>query len=201
MINQHDNLAGDGLGTTDVANAFTGLGLDVDAVERQLEQTGKAFTDDRLDRAELGLLGEENDIDVDKGEPSLVQSVESVLEKQPRIRSLPAWIRVGEGVTDVPQGGGSEQSIGKGMEHDIRIRMASEAARVVDGDAAQDQGPVLLKAVCVMTNAHAHGGLLPGGRRGRLYRRAGETDNAGFQRTKGEASPEMDGALWRDAGD
>ena len=55
-----------------------------------------------------------------------------------------------------PRAGGAEQGVGHGVQHDVGVGVADQPARVLDPDAAQDQGPALDQPVRVVTDPHPH---------------------------------------------
>jgi hypothetical protein len=48
-------------------------------------------------------------------------------------------VGVGVEVTDVAEAGGAEQGVGDGVQNDVGVAMAEQAARVLDAHAAEDE--------------------------------------------------------------
>src|SRR6516164_7113929 len=88
-IDQHGNLAGDGLGPADVADLLACLRLDVDSADLNSEQVGHRTADRSLDRAELRLLGEDDHIEIDNRPAIAVQPSEGFPKEQARVGIVP----------------------------------------------------------------------------------------------------------------
>src|SRR5438309_2337615 len=104
---ESDNLAGDGLGPANVADALSGLGLDVDRPGRQGEKAGETRADVGLDRPELRLLNEDNHVYIDRAPARAAQALERLTQEQSGVRASVSRVGVGKGVADVAQAGGA----------------------------------------------------------------------------------------------
>src|SRR4051794_32730955 len=87
-VEQDHRLTADRLRPADGADALAGLGLDVDGVGGKAEKVGERAADVRLDRPQLRLLGEDNDVEVDHPPARLAQPPQRVPDKEARIRAL-----------------------------------------------------------------------------------------------------------------
>ena len=77
-------------------------------------------------------------------QPRLVQPAQRLAAGSRReSRVLVGRVGVGVGVADVAEAGGAEQGVGHGVQHDVGVAVAGQAARVLDADAAEDQRPAL----------------------------------------------------------
>jgi hypothetical protein len=59
-------------------------------------------------------------------------------------------------LADVAQGRGAEQGVGHGVEHHVRVRVAEQAAWVVDPDTSEDQRTSLHQSMRVVSQTYAH---------------------------------------------
>ena len=70
-------------------------------------------------------------------------------------------VGVGEMLADVAQPRRAEEGVGDGVQDDVGVGMAEQAAGVVDPDPAQDQRPPLDQPMRVVTDPHPHPPPLP----------------------------------------
>src|SRR5262249_50279225 len=106
-VDQHNGLAGDGLGTADVSDLFSRLRLDVDTIFVDAKLLRQTATDRGLDRTELRLLSEDRHIQVDNAPAVAVQPRQRFAEEEARITVAPGGIGVGVGVADVAKARGA----------------------------------------------------------------------------------------------
>src|SRR5262249_61910559 len=78
-----------------------------------------------------------------------------------RVGVAPALVVVGEERAYVGSpAAGAEHRVDHRVGEDVGVRVAGEAARVVDLDPAQHQAPSLLEAVAVVADPYGHGSIL-----------------------------------------
>ena len=120
----------------------------------------------RLDGAEFRLLGEDDHVEIDHAPAVAVQARERFTEEEGGVGAAQRGSVVGVGVADVAEAGGAEQGVGDGVQHDVGVAVAGEAARMLDADAAEQERPAGFEPVGVVSDADAHGDGTPnrGGR-------------------------------------
>ena len=86
--------------------------------------------------------------------PLRAQQLGGMGEEEGRVRAFPARVGRREMLADVAEAGRAEQRVGDGMEDDVGIAVAGEAAAVRDCDAAEHDRPFAGEGV----NVEAHAG-------------------------------------------
>ena len=89
-------------------------------------------------------------------QPAPGHALDDLGEEPAAVEPLPRGVGVGIMLADVAQRRGAEQGVGDGVQHDVGVGVADQAARLVDPDASQDQRPSLDQPVRVVTNPHPH---------------------------------------------
>src|SRR6478672_7439072 len=158
--------AGDSLAAADPAHALVARRLDADPRRGRLRDgplhLGPVGTEPRL-------LADHGRVDVDDETGNRPHHRAQQVD---RIGPLPPLVVVGEHRADVAAAGGAEDGVDHGVDEDVRVGVAGEAAGMVDLDPAQNQAPALGEAVAVIADAD-HGlqpTRLPSGARRRCRR-------------------------------
>ena len=106
-------------------------GFDGDIVKRGVEDVGDGLAHERDERGYLGLLSNDDAVDVADAESMLVDELKAVAEDV-----------VGEVLSYVAEGGGTEDGVADGMEEYVGVGMAEEPFGVRDLDAAEPKRTV-----------------------------------------------------------
>ena len=56
---------------------------------------------------------------------------------------------------DIPQAGGAQQGVAQGMQGNVPVGVCRQAARVIDGDAGQDELSAVLETMGVIALAYS----------------------------------------------
>src|SRR5262249_49238061 len=94
--------------------------------------------------------------DIDNFPARLVQPPQRISNEVTRLRPSKCLVGVRIGVTDISKASSAKQRIGNGVENDIGIAVADEAARARYGDSSQNQRTALFQPMRIMTNPDAH---------------------------------------------
>ena len=94
-------------------------------------------------RIEFRLLGTNGDIAVAQAVAVFIKQVHHMPQQQTAVDALVLRIRIREMVTDVAQGGGTQQGVAQGMDGHVGIAVSQQAAFPRNVHAAQPQGSAL----------------------------------------------------------
>jgi hypothetical protein len=95
------------------------------------------------------------DICVDDTPAQLVEFSERVSKKDAAVRVAVGGVGVGVGVPDVADAGSAQEGVRQGVQDHVRVRVAVEAAGMLDADAAEDERAAGNEAVRVVAGADA----------------------------------------------
>lgn len=127
---EYNHLRGQGFLTSDGPHLLAGLGFDTDPIDGQVQELGDALPHQSLVGTQLGLLGENNGIHIDEGEPGFSYPLPSQLEHFGGISPPVGLVRVGKQLADIAQTGRAQQGIRQGMEQDIGVTMSNRLPAV-----------------------------------------------------------------------
>jgi hypothetical protein len=129
----------DGFLAAEIAEAFVGLALDVDAVGGNAE-IGRHVGDHRRGvRGELGLLGDQRCIDINRPPAAFGQQGDGSTQEDAAVGTLVARIGIGKMAADVAEPDGAKQRVGDGVEQRVGVGMAEQTGRMRYFDAAENQ--------------------------------------------------------------
>ena len=77
-------------------------------------------------------------------------------QQQAAVNTFVTRVSVREVVSDVAQGGGTQQGIAQGVDGNVGIAVSQQSALPRNIDTTQPQGPALDQAVNVKSHSHAH---------------------------------------------
>src|SRR5262245_4036012 len=146
-LDQGDGEARDPLAPADRAHPLVGCGLDADG---RREDALEAGGDLRLVGRNVGLLADHSHVDVLDGARKLP---ESDTEEVDRVRVAPLPLVGWEQLPEVPEAAGAEQGVDHRVREHVGVRVAREAALVLDFGAAEDQRLALLEPMAVVADA------------------------------------------------
>ena len=124
------------------AEVFGSGGFDGDIVNRGVEDVGDGLAHERDERGYLGLLSNDDAVDVADAESMLVDELKAVAEEYFAVDVFVLGVVVGEVLSDVAEGGGTEDGVADGMEEYVGVGMAEEPFGVRDLDAAEPKRTV-----------------------------------------------------------
>ena len=133
---------------------FAGFGFDVDGVDGKFQKFRQPLSDLFLVGRKFRLLGVDCAVEIDRLPASFPDTSQGVGQEPGRVGSGESGVCVWESIADVAEASGSQQGIGNGMQQDVRIAVAQQAAVEVDFDPAQDQGPVGRKAMRIVSQTN-----------------------------------------------
>ncbi len=124
---QRHRLHGHGFAPTDFADAFAGLGFQVDAFGRNRECPGERLAHGTKVAAKLGLLGHDHAVNVADLEAEFVHQIAGMFEESEARSIFPVRVVVGKMLADVAEPGGAEQGITNRVRHRIAVRVPGQA--------------------------------------------------------------------------
>jgi hypothetical protein len=92
-------------------------------------------------------LADQDAVRIHELEPCLANPPVGIAEQLQRVRVVPALVVGGKERADVAEPGRSEHGVCEGVRDYIAVRVAGEAAREVDRDAAENEAEALLERV------------------------------------------------------
>jgi len=137
----YDGLGGDGLPRPDRAQPLHRPGLDVDAVDRQVQQFGNPPTHGLFGRTQARLLRQNVHIHVADGPPLPLNRACGVPQKHRAVDVFPPRIVVREMFSDVAQSARAEDRIGDGVQNRIGVAMTGQTNGPIQHHPAEDQLP------------------------------------------------------------
>ena len=88
---------------------------------------------------ELGLLGDDRDVDVRDLRGHLVEDALGLAHEDRGVGAAPALVGGGKVLADVARAGGAEDRVGDRVEHGVGVGVTGESAGVRDAHAAEDE--------------------------------------------------------------
>ena len=160
-IQSGDDVTSDSFAAADGVDAFIGLRLEVNLLDRDAQGFGEGLAHFGEMRAELGTLEYHHDIDVFNFEGALAEKFTNVLEKVEAVGALPLGIGVRKMRANIAKARGAEERVTKSMGNDVAIRVADGTFVKWNFDTTDDELAAFGKAVKVIANAaaKAHGFL------------------------------------------
>ena len=104
---------------------------------------------------QLRELGDDRAVRLREREPAAADELMGGAQELHRVRVLPLRIAIGKQLADVARAGGAEDGVGQRVRDRVGIRVAGQALRVRNGDAAQDERAARDEAVGVVADPHA----------------------------------------------
>jgi len=156
-------LTGNGLGSANVPDMLSCLGLDVDRRLIDVQQPREVGSDCQLMGTEFGLLGMNDQVAIDGSPSGPLDSLDDLGQKARAISALPLLIGVRKVISDIAQGCSTQKGICDGMADHVGIGMPRQPAWVRDPESAEYQRSSLAQPVSVMSDAYPHT-KTPGGR-------------------------------------
>jgi hypothetical protein len=135
-------LSRDALFSSFKAQPFGSGGFDGDVVKRGVEDVGDGLAHERDERGYLGLLSNDDAVDVADAKSMLVDELKAVAEEHFAVDVFVLGVVVGEVLSYVAEGGGAEDGVADGMEKYVGVGMAEEPFGVRDLDAAEPKRTV-----------------------------------------------------------
>src|SRR5262249_53151998 len=120
------------------------------------EQPGESTSHLLFHRTQLGRLSKNYRVDVYDPPSILTEPSQRFVDEQAGIAITVNRVGVREDVADVTEAGCAEQGIGQRVQHDVRVAVASQPARMLDADTAENQRSAFHQSVCVVSDADAH---------------------------------------------
>jgi len=119
------------------AELFTGLGFYSNPVGRDIEDGGQASDNAFAVGPQLGVFGEHDAIDVADLPSGPCHRVAGGAQHLGRVAIAVGRVRVGKHLTDVAQGGRSQQRIRHGVEQHVGVAVAEQSPIVGNRDPTQ----------------------------------------------------------------
>lgn len=137
------------------ASAFGSFGFEADAIFVDAAEFGDSRADGGAVRADLGRGQDQRGIEIDEGVAFGGDALEGFFKKDGGVGAFPLRVGGREERADVWGGNGSEEGVGDGVEEDVSVGVASEAAFVGELDASDDERDAALEFVRVVALADA----------------------------------------------
>lgn len=127
----------------DGIDLLVGLPLEIHPRGFDLEQRREGGSKLGLPRADLRTFENDRGIEIPDLEPHRPHSIAGFAQEDPRVRTFPSGIGVGEELSDVVEAEGAEQRIRHGMEEGIPVGVADWPAIVIEMEASEHESPAL----------------------------------------------------------
>jgi len=133
-------VAGDGFVAAEGVETLVGFALEVDAVQREGEEIGKAGAELGLEGGEAWALEDDGEVDVGDGVGRGANAGEGFGEEAVGGGVFPAGVGIGEEFANVGKGKGAEEGVGEGVEEDVAIAVGDKGEVAREDDAREEEG-------------------------------------------------------------
>jgi len=144
----------DGFFASHGPHAFAGLGFQADLFRGSLEDLGNPLTDGFPVRRQLRALGMDDAVDIGDLPTGLPHEIAGGAEHRGGIASAVGRIAIGEHLSDVAEGCGTQQGVGYRVEQRIRITVPRQFPIVGDINPAQPERTARPELVDIMSNSN-----------------------------------------------